>query len=467
MPCENAEIGVHFTHEQFLHPTLTLMTTLDIARLIDEGATAELAQWYLGASVLEIVEELTRLDPADTAFAFRLLPRNRAIEVFEELETIDQQQVLEGLRDDRVIHLLEELDPDDRARLLEEMPAKVAKQLLNQLSPAERRLTTILLGYPEDSAGRLMSPQFVSLRATMSAADAMAKIRREGLDAETVYALPVLDDERHLIGITGLRSLVLAPTDALIKDLMTTDIHMVHTDTDREDAARLVRDAGLIALPVVDSEQRLVGVITVDDAMGVLEVEETEDIALQGAHSPLNQPYLSVSALRLARVRALWLLVLIAAAALTVNVLQFFEGTLEQAVTLALFVPLLIGTGGNSGAQAATAVIRAMAVGEVRFTDLPKIVWREARVGLMLGAMLATAVFLPVAAIWDVDLATVVSVTLITICTWATIAGSALPLLAKRVGVDPAVVSAPFITTLVDATGLVFYFVFATLILGL
>jgi magnesium transporter len=443
------------------------MTTLDIARLIDEGATAELTQWYSGASVLEIAEELTRLDPTDTAFAFRLLPRNRAIEVFEELEPIDQQQVIDGLRDDRVIHLLEELDPDDRARLLDEMPAKVAKQLLNQLSPAERRLTTILLGYPEDSAGRLMTPQFVSLRATMSAADAMAKIRREGLDAETVYALPVLDDERHLIGITGLRSLVLAPTETLIRDLMTTDIHMVHTDTDREVAARLVREAGLIALPVVDSEQRLVGVITVDDAMGVLEVEETEDIALQGGHSPLNQPYLSVSAMRLARVRALWLLVLIAAAALTVNVLQFFEGTLEQAVTLALFVPLLIGTGGNSGAQAATAVIRAMAVGEVRFTDLPKIVWREARVGLMLGAMLATAVFIPVAAIWDVDLASVVSVTLVTICTWATIAGSALPLLAKRIGVDPAVVSAPFITTLVDATGLVFYFVFATLILGL
>jgi magnesium transporter len=158
------------------------------------------------------------------------------------------------------------------------MPAKVAKQLLNQLSPAERRLTTILLGYPEHSAGRLMSPQFVSLRATMTAADAMAKIRREGLDAETVYALPVLNDERHLIGITGLRSVVLAPTDALIRDLMTTDVHMVHTDTDREDAARLVRDAGLIALPVVDSEQRLVGVITVDDAMGVLKVEESEDM---------------------------------------------------------------------------------------------------------------------------------------------------------------------------------------------
>jgi magnesium transporter len=443
------------------------MTTQDIARLIDEGATNELTTWLNSSTILEIVDELTRLDPVDTAFAFRLLPRNRALEVFEELEPIDQQQVLDGLRDDRVIHLIEQLDPDDRARLLDEMPAKVANRLLNQLSPTERRLTTILLGYPEDSAGRLMTPEFVSLRDAMTVEEAMAKIRREGLDAETVYALPVLDDERHLIGITGLRSLVLANPQQLVRDLMTTDVVMVSTDVDREDAARLISEAGLIALPVVDSEQRLVGVITVDDAMEVIEVEATEDFALHGAHSPLNQPYLSVSALRLARARAVWLLVLIAAAALTVNVLQFFEGTLEQAVTLALFVPLLIGTGGNSGAQAATAVIRAMAIGEVRFSDLPRIVWREARVGLFLGAMLATAIFLPVALIWETDLALVVSITLVTICTWATISGAALPLIAKRVGVDPAVVSAPFITTLVDATGLVFYFVFATLILGL
>ncbi len=443
------------------------MTTEDLPRLVDEGATGALTEWLKATSVLDIVDELTRLDPADTAFVFRLLPRDRAIEVFEELEPVDQQQVIDGLRDDRVVHLIEELDPDDRARLLDEMPAKVANRLLNQLSPGERRLTTILLGYAEESAGRLMTPEFVSLRATMTVADAMAKIRREGLDAETVYALPVLDDERHLIGITGLRSLVLAAPDQLVRDLMTTDIHMVHTEVDREEAARLVREAGLIALPVVDSEERLVGVITVDDAMDVLEEEETEDFALHGGHSPLNQPYLSVTALRLARVRALWLLVLIAGAGLTVNVLQFFEGTIDQAVTLALFVPLLIGTGGNSGAQAATAVIRAMAVGEVRFGDLPRIVWREARVGVMLGAMLAAAVFVPVSLIWEPDLALVVSVTLVTICTWATIAGAALPLLAKRVGVDPAVVSAPFITTLVDATGLILYFVFATIILGL
>jgi magnesium transporter len=443
------------------------MTTNDVGRLIDEGATHELTEWLSTTSVLDIVDELTRLDPADTAFAFRLLPRDRAIEVFEELEPIDQQHVLDGLRDDRVIHLLEELDPDDRARLLDEMPAKVANRLLNQLSVEERALTTVLLGYPEESAGRLMTPEFVSLRASMTVEQAMAKIRREGLDAETVYALPVLDDERHLIGIVGLRSLVLAPTEEHVGELMTTDVVMVGTETDREAAARLVKEAGLIALPVVDSEQRLVGVITVDDAMEVLEVEETEDFAFHGGHSPINQPYLSVSALRLARARAVWLMVLIAAAALTVQVLQLFEATLEEVVALALFVPLLIGTGGNSGAQAATAVIRAMAVGEVRFGDLPRIVWREARVGVLLGGMLAAAVFVPVAVIWETDLATVVALTLISICTWATIAGSALPLLARRLGVDPAVVSAPFITTLVDATGLVLYFSFAKLILRL
>lgn len=429
--------------------------------------TSVLTEWLSRATVREIVDELARLDAADTAFAFRLLPRDRAIEVFEDLEPFDQQQVLDGLLDDRVIHLIEALDPDDRVRLLDEMPAKVANRLLNQLNNVDRAITTVLLGYPEDSAGRLMTPEFVSLRSAMTVADAIAKIRREGIDAETIYALPVLDDERHLIGIVGLRSLVLAEPHQPITDLMTADVHMVTTDADREVAARLIAEEGLIALPVVDSERRLVGVITVDDAMSVLEEEETEDFALAAGHSPINQSYLTASAWRLARVRALWLLVLILGATLTVNVLQVFEATLEQLATLALFVPLLIGTGGNSGAQASTAVIRAIAVGEVRFGDLPRIVWRETRVGLLLGAMLASAAVVPVALIWDADLATVVGLTLVTVCTWATIAGSALPLLAKRVGVDPAVVSAPFVTTLVDATGLVVYFLYAKLILNL
>jgi magnesium transporter len=313
----------------------------------------------------------------------------------------------------------------------------------------------------------MMSPDYVSLRASMSVEQAMARIRREAVDAETIYVLPVLDDERRLIGVTGLRKLVVAPPDARVGDLMTDEVYQVHTDTDREVAARLVQDAGLIALPVVDSEDRLVGVITVDDAMQVIQAEETEDFAFHGASAPLGMSYLAVSALGLARARAVWLLVLIIAAALTVNVLQFFEETLEAAVTLALFIPLLIDTGGNSGAQASTAVIRALAVGEVRIVDLPRVVWRETRTGLLLGAMLALAVLLPVTLLYDARLATVVALTLVVICTWATAAGSALPLLARRVGVDPAVVSAPLITTLVDATGLIIYFLIARAILGL
>jgi magnesium transporter len=438
-----------------------------IDELIEARDTAALTRWLGETGTIDIADEFSRLDPVDTAFAFRLLPRDRAMAVFEALDPNDQQQVIDGLRDDAVRVLIEEMDPDDRVRLLDEMPAKVATRLLAQISADERALTNVLLGYPEDSVGRSMTPEFVSLRASMSVADAMAKIRREGLDAETIYALPVLDDQRHLIGVTGLRGLVLAPPTTRVGDLMETAVHMVTTDTDREDAARLVREAGLIALPVVDSETRLVGVLTVDDAMEILEIEETEDFALHGGHAPLNKPYLAVSAFGLARARGVWLLVLIIAAALTVNVLQFFEDTLTDVVQLALFIPLLIDTGGNSGAQASTAVIRAMAVGEVRLTDLPRIVWRETKVGLLLGAMLAGAVFVPVAVIWGVDFAFVVSITLVTVCTWATIAGSALPLIAKRIGVDPAVVSAPVITTLVDATGLIIYFLVAISVLGL
>lgn len=437
-----------------------------IDELVRDGDTAPLVAWLRDSTVLEIVDELARLDPEDTAIVFRLLPRERALDVFELLEPHDQQQVLDGLRADRVRHLIESMDPDDRARLFDEMPAKVVHRLLAQLSPDERALTTVLLGYPEESAGRLMSPEFVSLRASMTASEALAKIRHEGLDAETVYALPVLDDHRHLIGILGLRALVLAPPSARVGELMTTEIHQVTTDTDQEVAARLVREVGAIALPVVDSEGRLVGVITVDDALRVLEDEDTEDFTLAGGASPLRTTYLAADAFRIAKVRAPWLLLLIVAAALTVNVLQVFEATLDRVVTLALFIPLVTGTGGNSGAQASTAVIRAMAIGEVRLGDLPRIVWREARVGLVLGAMLSAAAAVPVGLLYGGDMALVIMLTLVLVCTWATTAGSALPLFARRAGVDPAVVSAPLITTLVDASGLIIYFVVAKLVLG-
>jgi magnesium transporter len=439
----------------------------DLTELTRGSDLAALQQWLQETGTLDIADELSRLDPSQKAVPFRLLDRDRALAVFEMLDPVHQQEVLEGLRDDRFRQLVEDMDPDDRARLVGELPAKVANRVLSGLSPEERAMTAALLGYPEESAGRVMTPEYVNLRATMTVADALAKVRRAGEHAETIYALPVTDDQRHLVGVVGLRALVLAPPDQQIAELMTTQLYKVRADEDQETAARLVRDAGLIALPVVDSEDRLVGVITVDDAMEVIEAEETEDLAFHGGSQPLNRPYMAASVFFLARKRAVWLLVLILAAALTVNVLQFFEETLEQVVTLALFIPLLIDTGGNSGSQAATVVIRAMAVGEVRFSDLPHVVWREARVGLMLGLMLAVAGFVPVAIFFDTDIALIVSSTLVTICAWATFAGSMLPLVARRVGVDPAVVSAPLITTLVDATGLIIYFLVARAVLGL
>jgi magnesium transporter len=436
------------------------------AELISDRDIAGLRAWLTETGTLDIVEHLSRLDSADKAIVIRLLPRDRALAVFEELDTAHQEEVIEGLREESVRQLIEAMDPDDRARLLDELPAVVTHRLMWQLSPHERALTNELLGYPPESAGRVMTPEFVSLRASMTVGQALDKVQRAGPDAETIYTLAVTDDQRHLVGVVSLRELVIWPRDVLVSDLMATEVHHVHVTDDQEDAARLIQEANLLALPVLDSEERLVGVITVDDAMEIIEAEQTEDLALTGAAQPLGRPYLAASVAGLARARAVWLVVLIAAAALTVNVLQYFEETLDTVVTLALFVPLLIGTGGNSGAQAATAVIRAMALDEVRFGDLPLVVWREARVGVLLGTMLAAAAFGPVAIIFDAEIATVVSLTLVLICFWATFIGATMPMLARRVGVDPAVVSAPIVATVVDATGLVIYFTIARIVLG-
>jgi magnesium transporter len=424
-------------------------------------------RWLAQADVVEIADELSRLPREGRAVPFRLLSRDRALEVFELLDPSLQQELLEGMREANVRQLFEELDPDDRARLTEEMPAKVAHRLLAGLSPNERRLTATLLGYPEDSAGRLMSPEVASLRAGMTAAEALDRLRRMGRSAETIYALPVTDDHRRLLGALGLRDLVLADPESLVGDLMDTDVYSARVDADQEEVARLIREADLLALPIVDSEDRLVGIVTVDDAMEVLEEEETEDVARAGGAEPLGRPYLATSVLQIARSRVVWLLVLIVAATLTVNVLHAFEATLDRVVTLALFIPLVIGTGGNTGAQAATTVTRALAVGEVRFDDLGVVVLREARVGLLLGAMLGVLALVPAWLVVGREIALVVSLTLLTVCTLAALVGSLLPLVARRAGVDPAVMSAPFISTLVDATGLVVYFLIARAVLGI
>ncbi len=440
------------------------MSLEELIRASDLPAVERLLR---GETPLAIADELARLSAPDRAVAFRLLDKNQALDVFEALDQAYQQDLLAALRDDRVRQLFEGLDPDDRVRLLDEMPAVVANRLLAGLSRRERRLTARLLGYPDDSAGRIMSPEVASLREGMTAEEALAKLRRVGRHAETIYALPVTDGHRRLVGIVGLRDVVLAEPSTMIADLMNREVYSARADADQETVVRFIAEADLLALPIVDSEERLVGVVTVDDAMEILEQEETEDAALAGASAPLRRPYLGSSVLELARSRVVWLLVLIVAASLTVNVLTLFEATLSEVVQLALFIPLLIGTGGNTGAQAATTVTRAIALGEVRWLDVGRVVLREARVGALLGAMLGGLAFLPVGLLFGIRIAVVIAITLLTICTLATFVGSLLPLIAKRVGVDPAVMSAPFITTLIDASGLLLYFLIARLVLGM
>jgi magnesium transporter len=445
----------------------------DLDRSLRAGTWDQVRRSLVQLRPFDLAEELTRLDGTGRALAFRLLPKDLALAAFEALDAPVQGELLEGLRDETVREFVAELDPDDRVELLDELPAKVVNKLLADLSPHERRLTTGLLGYPTEAVGRMMSPEYVALKATMTASEALERVRAVGGAAETVYTLPVVAEDRTLVGITSLRQIVLAAPQAAVGRLMTEPI-AASAFTDREAAARLLQEADLLALPIVDAEDRLVGVFTVDDAMEVLEGADTEDAARVGGAEPLRRPYLVANVLQIARSRALWLMVLMAAAALTVLVLNAFEAELEAVVVLALFVPLLIGTGGNSGAQAATTVTRAIAVGEIRFRDLGRVLGREARVGLLLGTMLATLAFVAGTGFlalrgegWAdaARIAAVLAVSLVGICTLAATAGALMPMLAKRVGIDPAVVSAPFITTTVDATGLLIYFGVAKLLL--
>ena len=438
-----------------------------LSQYLHEKQWRRLQEWFSEKDVLEIVNELYRLDPDELAIAFRLLPKDIALEVFESMDPPQQGHLIASLRDIQLRELIEELDPDDRVRLIDELPAKLAKEVLEGLSPQERKLTSILLGYPEETVGRVMSPEFVALKQTMTAARALDKVRRTGRDAESIYMLPVTDDALVLLGVISLRDLVLQKSDTIIGDIMTTDVYSIRVDEDQETAARLVQEADLIALPVVDMEGRLVGILTFDDAMEILEHEYTEDIALGGASRPLEMPYLSASVRHLARTRALWLLVLILAATLSVNVLNYFEESLEAVVTLALFIPLLIDTGGNVGSQSSTLIVRAMAVDEIRFSDLPRVLFREVQVGTLLGAMLGIIAIIPISLVFDPRVAMVLSLSLITICLLSAATGALLPMAAKRVGVDPAVVSAPIITTLVDSAGLIIYFLIANAILGI
>lgn len=417
-------------------------------------------------STSQVVQLLERLDPRRMALAYRLLPKQRAVAVFERLDAAVQGDLVGALQDEDVAAVFGQMEPDDRAVLLDELPASVASRLMQGLPRGERELTAVVLGYPERSIGRRMSPEVVSLQADSTASQAMERIRTRFVDAETVYTLPVVDQGRCLVGIADLRDLMAADDQAPISELMAEPIWVTATES-AEGAARLCADTRLLALPVVDAESRLVGILTVDDALAILEEADSEDQARISGSEPLRRPYLATPVRSIVRSRVVWLLVLAIGATLTVQVLEVFEDTLAQMVVLSVFVPLLIGTGGNTGNQAATTVTRALALGDVRPRDVLRVALREVRVGITLGVLLGVLGFLVASAFYGMQIGAVIGLTLLSICTLAATLGGVMPLIGRLLKVDPAVFANPFITTIVDATGLIIYFLIARAVLGL
>jgi magnesium transporter len=440
---------------------------VDLKDALAEGKVSAIVEWLEARAAHDIAEEFTRLDAVQSALVWRLLKRDRALEVFEELDAREQQELLSGMRDQAFRTVLESMDPDDRARMLGEAPATFVHRVLQGLSPKERAMTASLLGYPEGSVGRVMSPEVVTIPEATPVPEILKVVRRKGKAAETIDVLAVVDKARTLVGVIDLSHVVMADGDLTAGDLADAQTPSLTVTDDAERAARLVQETNKLGLVVVDSEGRVLGVLTVDDALEVIEEADTEDVARQAATLPSSGHYLSASPLRLAGLRVVWLLFLIVAATLTVSVLQLFENSLEAVTALALFIPLLVGTGGNVGAQAATSAVRALAIGEVRPSDAMRVAWRESAVGLFLGLVLGALAFVAGWLVAGIPVGITVGVAVVLVCIWAATIGSLMPLMARALNIDPAVISAPLVTTLVDATGLVIYFVVAGVVLGI
>ncbi len=440
---------------------------LSLTGALNLGGLGPVAQWLDTKAAHEIAEELTRLNPVQSAMVWRMLPRDTALEIFEELDSFQQQQLLSGMRDQAFSEIVEEMDPDDRARLLGEAPAGFVRRVLAGLSHKERNMTASLLGFPEGSVGRVMSPEVVTVSESTKISDVLDVVRRKGSDAETIDLLAIVDRSRKLVGVVGLSHVVLGDPDLTVGEIADHGAPTIDVTEDAEKAARLVQETNRLGLMVVDSENRVLGVLTVDDALEVIEAADTEDIARQAGALPSAGHYLSDSVLRLARLRVFWLAILMSAATITVWVMGLFESALAEITALALFIPLLVGTGGNIAAQAATSAVRAVAVGEVRPGDAWRVAWRESRVGLLLGVVLGAIAF--GAGWWVAGLAVAftVGLSIVLLAVWATTVGSTMPLAAQALKIDPAVISVPLVTTLVDTSGLLIYFLVAGLVLSI
>lgn len=401
---------------------------------------------------------------------FRLCPKDLAADVFAELTPATQQQLIDGLTDTELKAVVDELFVDDATDLVEEMPANVVKRILAQAEPATRRMINELLKYPEDSAGGVMTTELMALRPEMTVAQAMDTIRENGFDKETINNCYVTDSSRRLVGVVSLRALVLAKnTEEPIKDLMDSNVVSVSTTTDQEVVSKLFEKYGFLAIPVVDAENRLVGIVTIDDAISILQDEASEDIAKMNAIGPSDKPYFKQSMWDLYKSRAPWLLFLMISATFSSLVIRGYEDALAAVTVLTAYIPMLTDAGGNAGSQSTSTIIRGMAVGDIQPHDLPRILWRESRVALLCGGTLAVCNFAKML-LFDriaAPVALVVCLTLICTILLSQIIGGILPVAAEKLHVDPAVMASPLITTIVDTTTLLVYFNIAKALLHL
>jgi magnesium transporter len=446
--------------------TSELLTEVqDLIREREREGVVGLAE-RIGAS--EWADLVPLLEPNEVAVLLQWLPDEEIPALLEELAPSEAARILRTLSAPEAAELLEEMDPDDAADVVELLPSRDADQILVLMRPTDAAEIRQLSVYPPDTAGGIMTPAFVAVTRDAAASEAIGAIRKLVDEAETVNYVYVVDDERRLLGVLSLYRLLLSRADTPVVQLMAPTTVRVRATADQEVAARLLTDRNLLAIPVVDDADRLLGIITEDDVADVLQAEATEDIERLGGSQPLNVPYRLSNVSLLVRKRVVWLLVLFAAEAYTGTVLSSFQGELSAVVALGFFIPLLIGTGGNIGSQTVTLIVRAMAIGEIQLRDVGWIVFKELRVGLIMGAVMAVVGF-GQAALLGVsgNIGLVVALTLVAISAWSATVAAALPLVLRRLRVDPAVVSAPFITTLVDGTGLIIYFEIARAVLKL
>lgn len=441
----------------------------EIRKLLTTCQYTSLRQRVAEMNEADVAMQMEQLEEDEMLKMFRILPKDLAADVFSYLEVENQQTIITSLSEKDAAVIIDNLMADDAVDLLEEMPANVVKKLLANASPDTRRDINQLLRYPVDSAGSIMTVEYVDLKENLTVAGAIERIRKVGLDSETINICYVLDAQRKLLGTVALRYLLLSEPDEIIGDIMNENVISINTLMDQEEAAAKFKKYDFTSMPVVDNENRLVGIITVDDIVDILEEEATEDIEKMAAIMPSDKPYMKTGIWETFKKRIPWLLLLMVSATFTGQIISHFEDALSTCAALMMFIPMLMDTGGNAGGQASVTVIRGLSLGEITYKDTLRIIWKESRVALMCGVTLAVANFAKLMLFDRVGLSVsiVVCLTLVVAILIAKLIGCTLPVLAKRIGFDPAVMASPFITTIVDALSLMVYFQIASRLLGL